>query len=64
MLNRDQIDGLSAALANLGTGAILIGAFSPLVLHTDLRYELWLSSLVSWVIGVAMITASILLKKG
>lgn len=64
MLNRNQIDALSGVLSNLGTGVLLIGAFSPLVVHTDLRYDLSLNSLVSSVSGVAIIVVSILLKKG
>lgn len=64
MLDRNQIDALSGVLSNLGTGVLLIGAFSPLLVYTDLRYGLWLSGGASWATGVVLILASILLKKG
>ena len=62
-MNRDQTDGLSAALSNLGVSILLIGAVGPLFVDTNLRFGFWLSSFVSGSAGVIAIGVSIYLKR-
>ena len=47
-MNKDQVDGLSSALSNMGVGVVLIGAFGPAMVPTNLRFDLWITGLISW----------------